>query len=92
MFYTQYGQLPEHNSGLYDKVSKRYLQSLAMREIMRAAYLWHCGRECSKTTWSINMFFIPECYQTVKNLLNHLKFSSFFKSYIVSVGLNFIFG
>lgn len=46
-----YRQLPECNSGLYNKVSKRYLQSLAMREVMRAAYLWGCERGCIKTKY-----------------------------------------
>lgn len=36
---TQYGLLPGCISGLYTIVSKRYLQSFAMRERMRAAYL-----------------------------------------------------
>lgn len=32
--------VPLYNSGLYNRVDKRYLQSLAIRESIRQEYLW----------------------------------------------------
>lgn len=32
--------VPLYNSGLYNRVDKRYLQSLAIRETIRQEYLW----------------------------------------------------